>query len=99
MMEGSNEYALDHSRYRLKIAIINMMTAEEQEALIQEDRCPYPPEHLLGVPMGMHHCPLCGEMVIAGLPHPRQKDIEDALKDYHPPEISGDLEEGTEEIF
>lgn len=33
------------------------------------DRCTFDPSPLLGVPLGMFHCPECGEMVIAGLPH------------------------------
>jgi hypothetical protein len=27
------------------------------------------PEYI-GVPIGMFHCPECGEMVLAGVPHP-----------------------------
>lgn len=33
--------------------------------------CPYDPRELLGQPIGMLHCPLCGEMVVAGLAHPQ----------------------------
>lgn len=32
-------------------------------------KCTYNPEPLKGVPLGMHHCPECGCMVIAALPH------------------------------
>lgn len=32
-------------------------------------QCPYPIEHMKGLPIGMHHCPLCGTMVVAGMPH------------------------------
>lgn len=31
--------------------------------------CPHKPELLKGVPIGMYHCPCCGMIVIAGLPH------------------------------
>lgn len=31
--------------------------------------CPYDPGVLKGAPIGMFHCPLCGEMQIAGLAH------------------------------
>jgi hypothetical protein len=31
--------------------------------------CGYKPEELVGVPLGMHHCPECGTMVVAGCPH------------------------------
>jgi hypothetical protein len=35
------------------------------------ERCPWPwdPEQLLGAPLGQYHCPYCGAMCIAGLPH------------------------------
>jgi len=31
--------------------------------------CPGKPEALLGQPIGMYHCPFCGEMQLAGVPH------------------------------
>ena len=31
--------------------------------------CPHDPRALAGKPIGMYHCPDCGDMVIAGLPH------------------------------
>ena len=31
--------------------------------------CQYDPTPLLGKPIGMFHCPLCGNMVLAGQPH------------------------------
>jgi hypothetical protein len=31
--------------------------------------CPYRPELLKGYPLGMHHCPACGMMVVAGIEH------------------------------
>lgn len=38
-------------------------------------RCPWPfdPQVITAngpVPLGMYHCPYCGSMVIAGVPHP-----------------------------
>ena len=35
------------------------------------ERCPWPwdPQQLVGAPMGQYHCPYCGEMVLAGVPH------------------------------
>ena len=33
-------------------------------------KCTYDPKPLLGLPMGMFHCPECGEMILAGLEHP-----------------------------
>jgi hypothetical protein len=32
--------------------------------------CAERPEALRGLPLGMYHCPDCGAMVLAGLPHP-----------------------------
>lgn len=34
--------------------------------------CPWPwePQQLVGVPLGMYHCPYCGSMVVAGQAHP-----------------------------
>ena len=32
--------------------------------------CPEKPEKLLGTPLGQYHCPYCGMMVVAGVPHP-----------------------------
>lgn len=40
-------------------------------------KCDYDPTPLLGEPIGMFHCPLCGEMVLAGFPHPDYEDIRD----------------------
>jgi hypothetical protein len=35
-------------------------------------QCSFDPmaEAYIGAPIGMFHCPLCGEMVLAGMPHP-----------------------------
>jgi len=34
-------------------------------------RCPWPwePQQLVGAPVGQYHCPYCGAMVLAGIPH------------------------------
>lgn len=32
--------------------------------------CPHDPMIYAGEPIGMYHCPECGEMVAAGCPHP-----------------------------
>lgn len=42
--------------------------AEQIRALPVE--CGYDPMPLLGQPIGMFHCPDCGDMVLAGMPHP-----------------------------
>lgn len=40
--------------------------------------CPWPwePQQLVGVPMGQYHCPYCGSMVCAGVPHPDYREVE-----------------------
>lgn len=39
--------------------------------------CPWPwePQQMTGVPLGQYHCRWCGEMVVAGLPHPDYADM------------------------
>lgn len=32
------------------------------------DYCPEKPERFAGQPLGMYHCPYCGEIQMAGLP-------------------------------
>jgi hypothetical protein len=39
--------------------------------------CDYDPRELAGLPIGTMHCPRCGEMVIAGLPHEPEVKEED----------------------
>lgn len=39
--------------------------------------CSYDPSGLIGVPLGMFHCPQCLEMVIAGMPHPDYSILDD----------------------
>jgi hypothetical protein len=33
--------------------------------------CKEKPEDLVGQSIGMYHCPDCGVMVLAGIPHPK----------------------------
>ena len=39
--------------------------------------CPWPwePQQLVGVPLGQYHCRYCGDMVVAGVPHPDYRDV------------------------
>ena len=43
---------------------------EEVDELFDAN-CEEKPETLLGQPLGQYHCPDCGAMVIAGIPHPQ----------------------------
>lgn len=42
---------------------------DEVDVLV-EPPCDEKPETLAGAPIGMYHCPDCGAMVLAGIPHP-----------------------------
>lgn len=41
------------------------------------DKCTYDPRPLKGYPIGMFHCPMCGEMVLAGVSHPDYSILDD----------------------
>lgn len=43
------------------------------------ERCPWPwePQQLVGAPMGQYHCSYCGDMVVAGVPHPDYSDMKE----------------------
>lgn len=52
--------------------------------------CPEDPRELLGQPIGQYHCPVCGEMQIAGIEHlPPDEDYEDAYGGPWPPGYEG----------
>lgn len=72
----------NRERLDTELRRIDAMSGEELSALIHGDECPYPAEHLVGLPLGMFHCPLCGEMILAGALHTRSTD----LTDLDPPE-------------
>lgn len=55
---------------------LNGYSDKEIEDLIKNDKCPYEPERDDGVSIGMYHCPICGEMVLAGMTHPRYSNME-----------------------
>jgi hypothetical protein len=63
----------------------NSLSDEQLFEMFKQGKCPREPEHLVGVPIGMFHCEVCGIMVAAGLPHPRIKwtgDYENGWADY-----------------
>lgn len=39
--------------------------------------CPYDPSTAENAPLGMYHCPLCGNMVVSGVAHPDYSLIDD----------------------
>jgi hypothetical protein len=57
--------------------------------------CPEQPERLIGLPIGQYHCPICGDMQIAGLEHLRpDDDWEREMCRLWPPGYEGDPDEG-----
>lgn len=44
------------------------------------ETCPWPwdPQQLVGAPLGQYHCPYCGGMQIAGVPHADWREDADA---------------------
>jgi len=63
----------DLDLYNKKIKEINTLLETEPEKvdeMLESGMCPIPTELLKNVPLGMFHCDLCGEMVVAGMPHP-----------------------------
>lgn len=42
----------------------------EEVNVLHEPSCKEHPETMVAVPIGMYHCPDCGAMVVAGIPHP-----------------------------
>jgi hypothetical protein len=43
------------------------------------EECPWPwdPQRLAGAPLGQYHCPYCGAMVVAGIPHLDHREASD----------------------
>lgn len=58
-----------HKIYSEKAKEINEMSEEELCRRLISGVCPNPIEHLVGFPIGMFHCELCGTMVIPGCHH------------------------------
>lgn len=48
----------------------NSLSDDQLFEMFKSGKCPREPEHLIGVPLGMFHCEVCGIMVVAGFPHP-----------------------------
>lgn len=62
--------------YKKMCEYVNNLSDDELDKIIEENGCPYQTELIPeGVPpFGMHHCPVCGEMVLSLVKHPRQKE-------------------------
>lgn len=73
------------AKYNAMVQRINAMTQDQVDLLIAQDRCPFEPEHMIGVPLGMFHCEVCGEMVLAGAPHVRRMEEQTPLPGWRAP--------------
>jgi len=49
---------------------------------VYPSNCKEKPEKRIGDPIGQYHCPYCGAMVIAGVPHPDMCDL--CIRRIHP---------------
>ncbi len=45
-------------------------------------KCTHDPKQTTG-PIGMYHCPDCGDMVLAGIDHPDMDDVDAKLDQYY----------------
>ena len=62
--------------YNTMVDRINHMDSNYVNWSIAMGCCPFEPEHMIGVPIGMFHCQVCGDMVVAGMPHPHPNSGE-----------------------
>lgn len=62
-------------------AVNIILPTDEIEAPLNEmgEPCPWPwdPQQLVDAPLGQYHCPYCGGMVMAGMRHFDNRDLED----------------------
>lgn len=69
------------------LAIINARIEWGEYEGKKRKPCPEQPLLLSGQPIGQYHCPMCGMMVMAGMPHlspaaPKNQDIRYPLDDF-----------------
>lgn len=77
--------AENQEKVNANIIYINSLTKKQLFELFKSGKCPYEPEHLIGIPLGMFHCEICGIMICAGMPHGSIKwigEFETGYADY-----------------
>jgi hypothetical protein len=65
---------VDVEKYNAMVGRINLLPDQEVKELVDNDKCPFESELMIGVPIGQFHCLVCGEMVLPGSPHPKHKE-------------------------
>ena len=50
--------------------------------MTEKEICSFDPKKYDGQPIGMFHCPDCGDMVLAGLDHPDYEKVEEKYQEY-----------------
>lgn len=49
---------------------------------MEKKKCLFDPKTYVGQPIGMFHCPECGDMVLAGMDHPDYDNIHAKYQEY-----------------
>ncbi len=49
---------------------------------MEKKKCLFDPKTYAGQPIGMFHCPDCGDMVVAGIEHPDYDDMQEKYQEY-----------------
>lgn len=65
---------LDSARKQREEWIKTLIIAERAERKNVVNNCKHDPLTAKDYPLGQYHCPECGEMVIAGMTHPKYED-------------------------
>jgi hypothetical protein len=76
----THELNLDPEKYHVSMRTLGdekMRLFVYRVYMNTEGECFEHPEMLAGAPIGMYHCPYCGFMVVAGVPHPTKAQIEE----------------------
>lgn len=68
MANGLNVNAARREKFEARLAVVQRLGEDERRELIASDQCPFPTEYMDPL-YGVLHCPLCGEMVLAGAYH------------------------------
>lgn len=72
----------------MKVYIQHLNELEHPPKFVDRSRvelnCDFDPRIYANQPIGMFHCPVCGDMVVAGLPHPI-RDLQTIIEQQESP--------------